>query len=135
MEPSALACGHTYCWACACELIDAGTDDEPAACLVCLGPISDAKQDLAEDGGMAAIIAELNANDPIGNSLPEVEPLEGVEVMGKLLGAGSFGQGMYAPGIGFLMPWQVIGSIGVTDSCCPPRISPQYGKACIEVTL
>ena len=103
-EPAVLACGHTYCWACASELIDAGTDDEPAACLVCLGPISDAKHDLAVDGGMAAIIAELKSTDPIGSSLPEIGRLEGVEVMGKLLGAGSFGQGMYAHSIRLLMP-------------------------------
>lgn len=92
--PVVLSCGHTFCYTCACQLINAGTDDEPGQCLLCRFPIAETKQDLEAHEDMAMRVDALRASDPAGYALTDVVPLEGVEISSREIARGSFGAGM-----------------------------------------
>ena len=93
-EPVVLSCGHTFCFRCACELIQDTIDDDTGQCALCHHPIAETAQDLEEEAETAARIAALRADDPAGYTLTDVAPLEGVEVGSREIGRGSYGAGM-----------------------------------------
>lgn len=97
-SPAVLGCGHTYCWACASDLIRSGNVDAPAQCLVCDFPIVNEEghklevHELLEDEALGLILNEVDLNTL---SLPPLDA-SGIKVGDRMLGAGGFGAGMCA---------------------------------------